>query len=214
MALGDPIGYLGVAGKASSYILIHEEVRSSLANLELQIDDDSLGKPVVVLAHSMGSAIISNYIWDQNHPDPNDGYKVYGQTPFEKLDSLVVFVSYGSTIPLFTLDIGELMPIEVTANSLPLRIREKVAWLNFFGRADVLAYPMSGIWTNRTQGAAVTDIPVVLSKWYDVRSWGPFGHQHIYYESSRIVQKEVCGRIADLLGEPNHQDLKADLTSP
>ena len=61
-ALGDASAYRRVNDDPkSTYGRVHTIVRDDVANLQGQLGD---AKPLVILAHSLGGQIMSNYIWD------------------------------------------------------------------------------------------------------------------------------------------------------
>lgn len=71
--LADAVAYRREPGKqtASKYNEIQTRIRSGLHDAGVSAGDETL--PVVVLAHSLGGAIMSDYIWDrQRRPEPTD----------------------------------------------------------------------------------------------------------------------------------------------
>jgi len=65
-----------------------------MSKLKAELGHDD--KPVIVMAHSMGSVIMSNYIYDrQKKCQPEK----YGETKFEQMDTLAGFITFGSPIP-------------------------------------------------------------------------------------------------------------------
>jgi len=101
-ALGDAVGYrqLPSGGRRSgeetrTYNRVHTRVRQSMATLyKDQLSNRAV--PLVVLAHSFGGHILSNYIWDsQRRPDRR-------LSPFERMNWLTGFITFGCNIPLFT----------------------------------------------------------------------------------------------------------------
>src|SRR5258708_5822091 len=65
--LGDATAYQREPGPDPDiYCLIHERIGKNIAELRMQAG--GVDAPLIVLAHSLGSYIMSNYIWDQQHP--------------------------------------------------------------------------------------------------------------------------------------------------
>jgi hypothetical protein len=89
--LGDPPAYLSGFFKEGqpAYGAIHQCVRSSLARLAASLGGARTDKPLMVLAHSLGSVIVSNYIWDSNHD------QAVGRDPFEEMRTLTSLITYG-----------------------------------------------------------------------------------------------------------------------
>ena len=80
-ALGDAIGYQRVPSppgvRTDYYEKFHRSINQSLASLRRQLGNAD--KPLIVIAHSLGSMILSNYIWDvQKGTGPPLGYWTLG----------------------------------------------------------------------------------------------------------------------------------------
>ena len=103
--------------------------------------------PLVVIAHSLGCHMISNYIWDVR--DSKDAKAP--PNPFEGFQTLAGIVMFGCNIPLFTLAYVNLQPIQFPTKNLkayfpkttPAKdIDEAAKWLNLYDPDDVLGYPL------------------------------------------------------------------------
>lgn len=166
-ALGDAAAYQKVASPANSvYEDIHARVRQRIG--ELYRDDlGATAAPLIVMAHSLGGHIMSNYIWDaQTRP-------VEGAADFENMDTLAGIVTFGCNIPLFTFAYKEVRPIEFPAPGLPPAVRAKAKWLNFYDPDDVLGYPLKPI--NAAYAKVVTaDIAINVGGIFT--SWNPLSH--------------------------------------
>jgi hypothetical protein len=151
--LGDAVNYLIGYYKPSqgAYSEIHECICSALSDLERLVEP---GAPLMVLAHSLGSVIMSNYIWDAQHPDPRN--EVLPKTPFERTEMLTSLITYGSNIPLFLPPRDEIDCITFPSPRLPEKYRAIARWINIYDRDDVLGYPLKDIWTN-THGTRIVD---------------------------------------------------------
>lgn len=90
---GDALAYHRDFESDSAYSVVHQVISSTIENFYSTCPERNT--PVVVLAHSLGCHIMSNYLWDTQQR----GYK----GPFAPLPSLVGFVSFGCNIPLFSL---------------------------------------------------------------------------------------------------------------
>lgn len=119
------------------YARIHGEVHRSLTALEGRIASDA---PLVVMAHSLGAHIMSNYIWDRQRcrtPDP------LGDTAFRRMERLVSMVSFGGNLPLFVMAADPYEPITIPAATLPEPLRALGRWFNYYDKDDVLGWPMA-----------------------------------------------------------------------
>jgi len=165
-ALGDPASYLSGYFKENRPVYgdVHECVRFSLARLSARVGRKA---PLMVLAHSLGSVVVSNYIWDENH-----GTGI-GRNPFEKMETLTSLITYGSNIPLFLPPAPPITCIRFPHPKLPAKLRAVARWKNVYDPDDVLGYPLENIW-DITQGTRIEDIAINAGVW--PLSALPFSH--------------------------------------
>jgi hypothetical protein len=189
-ALGDAAGYLAGYFKdrhPTAYDEIHERVRASLAKLESRLGSETPA-PLMVLAHSLGSIIMSNYIWDEQA-----GQGV-GKTPFEKTDTLTGFITYGSNIPLFLPPRNTIECIRFPSKNLPKAYKKAAQWINIYDPDDVLGYPLNTIWTKRNR-TVIKDVTVDAGPL--ILSGTPLSH--IFYNADGDFQKIVVEQINAVL---------------
>ena len=188
-SFGDPPAYLSGYFKSGrqAYGIIHGRVREALTRLETQFNPRN-SRPLVVLAHSLGSVIITNYIWDeQKSPTP-------GSTPFERTETLTKLVTYGSNIPLFLPPVRPIECIQFPWPSLPEHIRPLARWLNVYAPSDLLGYPLSGLWDN-SHGTIVDDHAFPVGPWPLSRT--PLSHTR--YDSDDGFLSMVAAEIRSLV---------------
>ena len=138
--LGDAAAYQFVQGRPSgTYRTIHARVRDRIHQLYVG-DLGSQPVPLVVLAHSLGSHILSSYIWDSQQG--YDSGADPASSEFERMEWLACMVTFGSTIPLFTFAHDEVVPITLPGSRLPPTAIARPRWLNFYDQDDVLGYPL------------------------------------------------------------------------
>lgn len=139
VALGDAGAYQFVDEPTGPYVEIHDRVRDRLS--ELYVDKlASTPVPLVVMAHSLGSHIISSYIWDtQRGKDTGAGP---GASTFERFEHLAGLITFGSNIPLFTFAHEPVEAISFPGSGLSEEQAAKARWLNFYDKDDVLGYPL------------------------------------------------------------------------
>jgi hypothetical protein len=151
-SLGDAAAYQYTTGPSATYATIHDRVRGLVHQLyENQLASQPV--PLVVLAHSLGSHIMSSYIWDTQHQlatgaDP-------ASTGFEKMEWLAGMVTFGSNIPLFTFAKDPVVAIRFPGNELPMDVAAKARWINYYDKDDVLAYPLRQV--SPSYGAVVDE---------------------------------------------------------
>src|SRR5689334_13880500 len=135
-ALGDAVAYRRVDdGGADVYGAIHESIRGHLRTLRATLGAD---RPLVVIAHSLGSVIMSDFIWNAQHPNEH----TIGRAPFECMQTLAGLVTFGSTLPLFSLAVQPIVAIEFPPRELAGPLRAAAKWYNYYDRDDVLGWPL------------------------------------------------------------------------
>jgi len=190
-ALGDPLGYISGYYKPwkRGYLDIHRRVRVSLRRLELQLEP---GSPLIVLAHSLGSVIMNNYIWDEQKPRPwrlaSNTRRM--KTPFQRLETLTSFITYGSNIPLFLPPQSKTECITFPSLALPERFKPIAKWINLYDPDDILGYPLNTVWTDH-HGTFIHDQPINAGLW-------PFSEtilSHALYHKDATFLKIVVEQV-------------------
>jgi hypothetical protein len=145
--IGDVTGYQYVPNqKDEAHDNIHKVVYDSIVELSKKLDNED--KPVIVIAHSMGSVIISDYIWDRQNWDPEkkEGRQdPYGETPFERMETLAGFITCGSPIPLYAIACDPIVRIKFPPDNLADKLKKNAKWKNFFYFGDVLGWPLRNL---------------------------------------------------------------------
>ena len=163
--------------------LIHQRFQENIAEL-YQSQLGGRPVPLVVLAHSFGSHIFSNFTWDhQHHPDPT-------LSSFERMNWLTVIVTSGSNIPLFTFACREVIPIRFPPPRLPSRLKQKARWLNYFDYDDVLGWPLKPI--NKAYAQTVSEDRAIRVGGA-LTGWNPTSHSRYWSE------RKFVGEVARLL---------------
>ncbi len=190
--LGDASAYRKLdSPENTAYDLIHGRVRDAIKALDDALDVDDA--PLIVVAHSLGGHIMSNYIWDMQQAGGNPPP---GLSPFELMQTLAGMVTFGCNIPLFTFAYTTVVPIEFPAAKLPDPgdVRDKARWLNYFDPDDVLGYPLKSI-NAAYDGVVDEDIPINVGGLFS--SWNPLSHNK--YWTDNDFTKPVAEFIATFL---------------
>jgi len=189
---GNATAYQSVRDRRNDvYGKIHAAVHDSLKELRAKLGGED--KPLVVIAHSLGSVIISNYIWDRQKGRDADRF---GETPFERMETLAGLVTLGSNIPLFTLAHNPVACVKFPPAGLPENLRKRAKWLNFYDSDDVLAWPLKPL----SMGYADTvteDIEVSVGN--ILTAWNPANHA-AYWTDDGVI-KPAAYLIGSLLEE-------------
>ena len=182
--LGDALAYQRMPSQGMDvYRTIHARIREHLAALRDQMGGD---KPVVVLAHSLGSAIVSNYIWDeQKSPTANT-------TATERMETLAGLITFGSNIPLFTLCLDNVVAIRFPVPTVSPAIQGASRWLNFFDADDVLGYPLRPL-SPSYRDAVSADLQINVGGL--LQSWNPLSHEGYWTDN------DFTGPVAGLIRE-------------
>jgi len=181
-----------------AYEKTHMLVYNSILNLESQLNKNA---PLIILASSMGTEIINNYIWDRQHSGKSDQFSL---TTFQRFETLVGLFTFGNNIPIFSSSstIDDLTPIEFPMPKAIPKWRDMAIWENYFDKNDPLGYPIKFI--NEDYALAnVRDIQIgignILSSWNLLSHFG--------YWTSRKLQKRISDFIADVFVEIKKGDL-------
>ena len=124
----------------NAYDLIHDTVSSAVEDMQKMLEEVS---PIVIIAHSLGATIMSDYIWDHQKEIVENGDRIRANIP-----TLTGFITFGCSIPLFSLNYEYPEPIQFPGNSFDItHLPSKVArWLNFVDRDDVLGWPLKAFY--------------------------------------------------------------------
>jgi hypothetical protein len=178
-AFGDALAYreTDLPGRGGVYDQIHDKVRKHLGALEAQLDHPHC--PIMVVAHSLGAAIMSDYTWnEQSH-----NAQARGTTPVEKMETLCGLVTFGCNIPLFTLAFKkqDVKAIEFPARNLPPDVKGEAKWMNYYDPDDVLGWPLKPL--SASYNKAVTE-DVAINVGGIFSSWTPQSHGEYWTDNS------------------------------
>lgn len=204
-AFGDAVAYQRVPGKgADIYTKIHERIHDHLVALRKELreglGDTAQDKPLVVMAHSLGGYIMSNYIWDrQHHPSLK-----FGTSDFEVMKTLAGIVTFGCNISLFSLAYDPVVAIKFPPDELPdyfpvgtdpNKIKQAARWLNFYDPDDVLGYPLKPL-SDSYNSTVSEDIDISAGGIFS--SWNPLAHSE--YWTDNDFTEPVAEMLTELLG--------------
>ncbi len=175
-----------------AYEKTHMMVYNSILKLQSQVVESA---PLIIIASSMGTEIINNYIWDRQHSSDNDAF---GNSPFERFDTLVGLFTFGNNIPIFSSssNIDALRPIQFPSNNIMPSLKIHAIWENYYDKNDPLGYPIRFINENY-KNANVMDYQIgvgnILSFWNILSHFG--------YWTSKKLQKRISNFIIKIMNE-------------
>jgi hypothetical protein len=175
----------------SLYQRIHGVVHESIKELRANLGAD---RPLLVIAHSLGSVIMSDYIWDRQKGKDEERY---GATPFERMETLAGIITLGSNIPMMTVALDEVESIEFPPSSLAEDYRKKAKWLNLYDSDDVLGWPLKPL-SPSYEKAVSEDIEVSVGN--ILTAWNPTSHAAYWTDDSVI--KPTLYLLGSLLEGP------------
>lgn len=200
--LGDAIAYQRVPGQGREnvYDSTHRVIHQSVKTLRQQIGGD---KPLVILAHSLGCYMISNYIWDRQK---GLGESAYAASAFERMETVAGMVTFGCSIPLFMLAYTRIEPIALPSSTLARyfpdgtpaeELRRAARWLNFYSRNDILGYPLRPL---SPEYAETVNEDIAINVGGLLTSWNPASHTQ-YWTDSNLTRPvaELIGGLLKLL---------------
>ena len=177
--VGDALAYSRDVDPASAYAQIHDVVDQKLRALKTMLGDPTA--PIVVIAHSQGAHIMSNYIWDRQH----------GTGSLEPIPTLAAMISFGCNIPLFSLSFDIARPIDLPGNGIT-KPQWKAAsrWLNYLDEDDVLGWPLKTLYQrNLSKLTAPQKRTVSKIEDYEINvgglltKWNPAAHNRYWTDN-------------------------------
>lgn len=171
--LGDPTGYLsGYERQGTPVIqLVHQRFAESLAAAGRRLKDPAVA-PIVVLAHSLGGVVVTNYLWNLERAAGEVGAgaastmyagareaarRPVGDTPIERLETLAGLITFGCNIPLFLPPTPPYECVRLPRAALAAKLGATARWLNVYDPFDVLGYPLRDLW-DESHGTQIDDV--------------------------------------------------------
>lgn len=184
----------------SLYRRIHETVRDSVKELRGKLGDQD--KPLLIVAHSFGSMIMSDYIWDRQKGKDQE---LFGATAFERMETLSGMVTMGSNIPLCTAGLDAVTAIDFPPPTLAAPLSSKARWLNLYDSDDVLGWPLKPL--SDSYSKVVSD-DMEVSVGNILTAWNPTNHA-AYWNDDTVI-KPTLYLLASIL-EATHVKPKPEV---
>ncbi|BAY27969.1 hypothetical protein NIES2100_77960 [Calothrix sp. NIES-2100] len=149
--------------------------------------------PIIILAHSLGCQIISNYLWDSQknqgiwHVDSLDYPEIQPeQEDFLKLKSLQYLFTTGCIIPLFVAGFTEIVAIP--------KPNSKFKWFNYYDKNDILGWPLKPLSPSYD---LVVDQDIEIDSGNLWQSWNPQSHDGYWTDEDFIEHlSQVIKRLS------------------
>jgi pimeloyl-ACP methyl ester carboxylesterase len=158
------VGYEDGKGDGN-YEMVHQRISDALTALELEAP----GAPLLIVAHSLGTIVASNYIWDNR----------------DKLQHLQGLITMGSPLALYA---GRYSGF---GQAVDLQGRP---WFNLLYPSDVIGWPLRDL--NKSYNLQVTEDIVLTPGWFTGKS--PLSHTH-YWGSGEVaaIVGDMVFKLAD-----------------
>ncbi len=204
----DAAGYESRAHEENSeYEQVQQKIRHAIDAACEAVGRDDL--PVVLIAHSLGGQVISNYIWDAQQETQHVGSGIWQKADVggtrehaHRFKNLRALYTTGCNIPIFIAGKQNIKAIRPDADGYDFE------WHNYYDEDDVLGWPLqplgnfyeAGRCVEASYADAVHDHPMnangnVLGLLY--RGWNPLSHGGYWQDSD--FTKPVAAMIRSLL---------------
>ncbi len=204
----DAIAYQPAPSDRTAYDAIHREVAGCLVRLSERAGPKA---PLCVIAHSLGTVIASNYLYDLMKGETSfmcpSVRSIMNGTPLEDGETFSLFYTLGSPIALWSLRFprfGE--PVRFPTAALKRHHPNiEPAWINVYDPDDAIGYPLRVL--NSAYGAAVTeDRPVDVGS--ILTRWNPLSH--VGYWNNGGVADAIAESLAETWARSSALELAPD----
>jgi hypothetical protein len=197
----DALAYQPTPHDQGAYIGVHRLVAQAIKALAAEAGPKA---PLVIIAHSLGSVIASNYLYDlQMSPKKKliraPVRRAMGRSALDKGETLAALFTLGSPLALWSMRYdGFGVPIDVPSPKLRMHYpRLSGEWLNLYDPSDVIGYPLGGL--NSDYAAVVHDKAVNAGSL--LTSWNPASH--IEYWTDNDVTVPIAESLARIWQQAN-----------
>jgi hypothetical protein len=186
--LADAAAYQINSGDRGVYDKIHYRFADTMRQLVYDTDEDA---PLCIVAHSLGTIIASNYVWDLQHLNdensslPEHLREAMDDSPLVSGETLTLFYTLGSPIAMWSLryeDFG--VPICVPSPKLQEYYPNlRGEWVNFYDKDDPIAYPLKPL-NEQYDEMVAEDRQVNVGGLLE--SWNPMSHA-AYWKDKDVI---------------------------
>ena len=186
--LSDAASYYPPGGfDGSTYGAVQDVIAEAMQKLEQSVPS---GTPLLVLAHSLGGHMMSNYMYDL----AAGGWQK--PTDFQNFKTFRGFLTFGCNIPVFLFACEAVKAIDFPGEGVP---QITPWWRNYYDRQDPLGYPLEpsgGTYYDLARNGELRDAPINVGIPI-IQSLTPASHG-AYWRSRRFA-RETVRFIQDLI---------------
>ncbi len=189
--LGDAIAYQPTRSDRRAYMGIHAAVAAAMNQLAHAAGPDA---PLCIIAHSLGTVIASNYLYDLEVKLTRDRDIVAQEvraemdnTPLERGETLTLLYTLGSPLALWSLRYSNFgtpinLPSPVLFQHHPT-LPPLAEWRNYFDPDDPIGFPLKTL--NEAYSNVVTaDEPIEIGDMFT--GWNPTSHL-AYWTAQAVI---------------------------
>ena len=180
-----------------TYKKIHGRIDGVIKELSMSVGPDA---PLVIIAHSLGGHIMSNYVYDMQKAI-KDGRKG-ATTAMRRMHTVTRLFTFGCNIPVFVFAYPEsdVTPIDYPGSGLPSNQRTKPWWVNFYDRDDVLGFPLAQTSPDYKKLKTKNELAdIEVNSGSILTAWNPISHN--LYWKDEDVYRPIGLKIASLINE-------------
>ena len=184
---GDAIAYQPTPQGSQVYLAVHKVFADTLQILAGQTSKDA---PLCVIAHSLGTVIASNFLYDLQK---NKTGITHLTTALQRGETLSHFYTMGSPLAVWALRYKNFgTPINVPSNKfLSHHPKAQSEWVNFYDKDDVIGYPLKKL-NDAYKKAVKKDVAVNVGG--ITTSWNPASH--VQYWTDNDITKQIAKSLA------------------
>lgn len=174
----------GNPNPAGEYFQVQALIQETLRNLLKDFEGEAQ-RPIVIVAHSLGCQVISNYLWDAQHnhhvfaPMTSDQSD---EADFLRLKSAKSLITTGCNIPLFVAGLA----VRACFDAPNAAFR----WDNYYDPDDILGWPLRQL--GASYAKVIQDHVVEVGRPWT--SWTPLSHSH--YWGDKAIHKAVAASLS------------------
>ena len=146
----DAIAYQPIEENASVYADVHKIYDISLKSLWREADHQEI--PLIIIAHSLGTVVTSNFLWDCFNK-LSKAREIYEPSQVSHVmikKNLKLIVTLGSPIAVWSL--------RYENGGKSLKLPKDTKWLNIYSEYDVIGYPLTVINSDYCNNNGIEDM--------------------------------------------------------
>lgn len=170
------------------YESINNRIKDGLRKFASHRRVNTEDTPLVILAHSYGAVMMSNYIREIQLTNSQ-------LSNFETMKTLAGYITFGNPMAMYSLqaahsELGK--PCNIVGELLNDDLKKRARWYNFYDKDDIIAYPLKGL-SDEFNSYVHGDFEINVGS--AATSWNPACHTG-YWED-----KDFYRPVADFIGE-------------